>query len=150
MSRWVFLAIMFGCGHAAPAPSSPPTTIGTSHAAPPQATPAALEDDLPRLAERAVKFYADWQHAMEESASDCTVATAKINALADANADFITANAHVAHAGHDKIVQLRAALEPHAAELDASAKAIVDSPTLKACHDNVEFSHAIDRIQGDS
>ena len=151
MARWVvFLAIIAGCGHAAPPASSSPTTVGTTHAAPADAaTPPALEDDLPRLAVRAVKFYADWQHIME-APGDCAAAATKITALADANADFITANAHVMRGGHDKVVQLRAALEPHAAELDASAKAIVQSPTMAACHDNAPFAHAIDRIQGDS
>lgn len=151
MARWVvFLAIIVGCGHPAPAPTSPAPPVGTTHAAPiDAATPPALEDDLPRLAERAVKFYADWQQIMAET-SDCAAAATKITALADANADFITANAHVMRAGHDKVVQLRAALEPHAAELDASAKAIVQSPTMAACHDNAAFAHAIDRIQGDS
>jgi hypothetical protein len=152
MARWVVvLAIIVGCGHPAAAPSSPASPVGTSHAAPlDAAAPPALEDDLPRLAERAVKFYADWQHIMEATTSDCAAAATKISALADANADFITANAHVMRAGHDKVVQLRAALEPHAADLDASAKAIVQSPTMAACHDNPAFAHAIDRIQGDS
>jgi len=149
MSRWMVLAIIMGCGHAAPPPPASPAPVGTTHAAPIDAPPA-LEDDLPRLAERAVKFYADWQHAMEEANSDCAAAATKIGALADANADFIAANARIMHAGHDKVVQLRAALEPHAPELDASAKAIEQSPTMAACHDNASFAHAIDRIQGDS
>ena len=103
MSRWVILAIITGCGHAAPPPpSSPPPAAGTTHAVPiDAAAPPALEDDLPRLAERAVKFYADWQHVMEEANSDCAAAATKLGALADANADFIIANAHVMRAGHD-------------------------------------------------
>jgi hypothetical protein len=126
--------------------------MGATHAAPADApaAPPALEDDLPRLADRAVKFYSEWQHALEAASSDCATATAKINALADANADFITANTHIVQAGHDKAAQLHAALEPHAAELDASAKAIVQSPTMLACRDNAAFAHAIDRIRGDA
>ena len=152
MSRWgVVLAIVIGgsgCGHAAP-PPAPPPTVGTTHAQPiDAAAPVKLEDDLPRLADRAVKFYADWQHALEQT-TDCAAAAAKLNVLADANADYIAANAQVARAGHDKVVQLRAALEPHAAELDASAKAIASAPAMAACHDNAPFAHAIDRIQGD-
>lgn len=125
--------------------------MGTTHAAAPDApSPPALEDDLPRLADRAVTFYADWQQVMTAAGSDCASATAKINALADANADFIAANAKVVREGHDKVVALRQALEPHAAELDASAKAIVQAPAMGACHDNADFAHAIDRIQGDA
>ncbi len=150
MSRWVILAIGVGCGHtAAPAPRAP---VGTTHAARVDAAPSApaLEDDLPRLADRAVKFYADWQQVMTSVGSDCASATVKINALTDANADFIAANAKVASAGHDRVVALRQALEPHAVELDESAKAIVQAPAMAACHDNADFARAIDRIQGDA
>ncbi|HSN30750.1 MAG TPA: hypothetical protein VLT45_30895 [Kofleriaceae bacterium] len=150
MSRWMFLAISVGCGHTTPPAAQAP--VGTTHAVAVDAAPSppALEDDLPRLADRAVKFYADWQQVMAAVGSDCATATAKINALADANADFIAANAKVARQGHDKVVALRQALEPHATELDASAKAIVQAPAMAACHDNADFAHAIDRIQGDS
>jgi hypothetical protein len=86
---------------------------------------------------------------MLEANGDCLAATAKINALADANADVIAANARVLHAGHDEVVQLRAALEPHAAELDASAKAIVQSSTMASCAHDPAFAKAIDRIGGE-
>jgi hypothetical protein len=151
MSRWVALAIaVIGCGHAAPPPA--PVTPTISHATPDAAPPvdAPLEDDLPALAERSVKLYADWEHALADANGDCAAATAKLNAIADANADVIAANAKVLTAGHDKVAALRAALEPHAAELDASARAIVQSPTMAACHEDAAFAHAIDRIGGDS
>ena len=147
MSRWVLLAMIAACGHAAP--PAPQPAIGTTHAAPVDA-PRALEDDLPRLADRAVTFYAQWQQAMADAGQDCAVATAKVNTVADANADFIAANAKIEKQGHDRIVALRQALEPHATELDASAKAIVQSPAMAACHTNTEFAHAIDRLQGDA
>jgi hypothetical protein len=137
------------CGHAAtPAPHP---AVGTTHAAPVDAPPAPvpLDQDLPRLADRAVAFYAQWQQAIIDAGQDCAAATTKINAVADANADFIAANAKIEQQGHDKIVALRQALEPHATELDASAKAIVQSPAMAACHDNADFAHAIDRLQGD-
>lgn len=94
-------------------------------------------------------MYADWEHALAEANGDCAAATAKLNAVADANADVITANARVLAAGHDKVAALRTALEPHAAELDASAKAIVQSPTMAACHGDAAFARAIDRLGGD-
>jgi hypothetical protein len=125
--------------------------VTATHQSPPDAAvDAPLEEDLDALATRAVKLYQDWQHAMEEANGDCAAATTKVNALADANADLIAANARIQRAGHDKIVQLRAALESHSAELDASAKAIVQSPTMAACAHDPAFAHAIDRIGGDS
>lgn len=150
MSRRVVLAMIAACGHAATPVPQPP--VGTTHVAPADApsAPPALEDDLPRLAERAVTFYAQWQQAMAAAGQDCAVATKKIGEVADANADFIAANAKIEKQGHDKIVALRQALEPYAAELDASAKAIVQSPAMVACHDNADFAHAIDRLQGDA
>jgi hypothetical protein len=150
MSRWLVLAMIAACGHAAaPAPQQP---VGTTHAAPLDAPPAPkpLEDDLPRLADRAVQFYAQWQKALADAGQDCAAATQKIDEVADANADFIAANAKLVKQGHDKVVALRQALEPHAAELDASAKAIVQSAAMAACHDNAAFGHAVDRLQGDA
>jgi hypothetical protein len=149
MTRWGLLALVVGCGHAAP-PPAPAPVMGTHQSPPDAAIDAPLEDDMTALATRAVKLYQDWQHAMEEANGDCAAATTKVNALADAYADLIAANARIQHAGHDKIVELRAALEVHSAELDASAKAIVQSPTMSACAHDPAFAHAIDRIGGDS
>ena len=152
MSRWVVLAIaVAACGHAGPPPA--PVTMPIATTARPDAAPpvdAPLEDDLPALAERAVKLYTDWEHALADANGDCAAAAAKLDAIADANADVIAANAKVLTAGHDKVAALRAALEPHTAELDASARAIVHSPMMAACHDDAAFAHAIDRIGGDS
>ena len=149
MSRWVALAItVTACGHAAPQPTPVATPI-VATAPPDAAPPLPLDDDLPALAERAVQLYADWEHALADANGDCAAATAKLSAIADANADVIAANARVLTAGHDKVAALRAALEPHAAELDASAKAIVQSPTMAACHGDPAFARAIDRIGGE-
>lgn len=150
MPRWAVLAIITGCGHPATSARALPSPLATRPAAPVDAAPPALENDLPRLADRAVKFYADWQRVMDAGTSDCAAVAAKIDALADANTDFITANARVMRGGHDKIVPLRGALDPHAAQLDAAAKAIAASPTMAACRDDAAFAHAIDRIQGAS
>jgi DNA-binding transcriptional regulator YbjK len=148
MPRLAVLVLVVGCGHAAPAPA--PVVVTPVHQVPPDAAiDAPLDEDLDALAVRAVKLYQDWQHALDEANGDCAAATAKINALADASADVIAANARIQRAGHDKIVQLRAALEPHAAELDASAKAIVQSPTMAACAHDAAFARAIDRIGGE-
>ena len=66
MSRWAWLATLaIGCGH-----PSAPAAPGRGKAPPAPASdaaadaPIALENDLPRLAVRAVKLYADWQAAL--------------------------------------------------------------------------------------
>jgi len=149
MTRWGALALIVGCGHAAPAPAAAPPAVGTTHQSPPDAAiDAPLDEDMQALAARAVKLYQDWQHAMEEANGDCAAATTKVNAVADAYADVIAANAKIQRAGNARLVQLRAALEPHSAELDASAKAIVQSPTMSACAHDPAFARAIDRIGG--
>ncbi len=151
MSRRAWAAIVaLGCGH----PAAHPTSITSSRppspvdAAVPDAPPPALVDDLPRLANRAVDLYHQLQHALESSA-DCAAATVALDALADAFGDVITANAQVLHAGHDKIAQLRAALAPHDADLDAAAKAISVAPLLSTCARDAAFAKAFDRLEGE-
>src|ERR1700733_377195 len=136
MSRWAWIAILaIACGHA-PDPVRPPTAVRSDAGVDVDAAPA-LEDDLPRLATRAVKQYQDLARAVTES--DCAAAAVKVNAVADANIDVITANAHVLHAGRDKIKLLRAALAAHKAELNDAAKAIVQSAAMTKCSQDPAF-----------
>lgn len=147
MPRRAVLALLWGCGHAAP----PPSPVAIAAPAPADAAvpiDAPLDEDLPQLAAREVALYAGWERALAEANGDCAAAAAKIDALADASADVIAANAKILGSDHDRIAALRAALEPHAAELDASAKAIVHSSTMAACHDDPAFARAIDRLGG--
>ncbi|HUS27195.1 MAG TPA: hypothetical protein VMZ53_01765 [Kofleriaceae bacterium] len=115
----------------------------------PPAQQGPLEDDLPRLAERAVKMYQDWQKAFAEAGTDCAAATTKMNALADANADLIAANQRLTKSGHEKIKAARAELEKHDAEIDPAAQAIMQGPTMAACHDDRAFNTALDRLAGE-
>lgn len=152
MSRWGCVALVaIGCGHAAPPPPPPPPPprVAVDAGVRPDAS-VALDQDLPRLAERALQMYQDWQRALAEANGDCAVASAKVNALADAYADVIAANAKIVHAGRDRVLEMRAALQPHEAEFDAAAKAIVQSDTMAKCHSDADFAHAIDRIGGES
>ncbi len=151
MSRSAWAAIVaLGCGH----PAAHPTPIASSRpaiatdAAVGDAPPPALADDLPRLATRAVDLYHQLQHVIESSA-DCATATTALNRLADSFADVIAANAHIVHAGHDKVVQMRAALAPHEADLDAAAKAISVAPLLGNCAQDAGFAKAFDRLVGE-
>jgi hypothetical protein len=149
--RWAWLAsFAIGCGH----PSSPPTTpagpplSGSAADAPAQAA-RPLDEDLPRLAERAVKMYQDWQRAFAEAGTDCGVATTKMNALADANADLIAANQRLTKSGHEKIKAARAELEKHSAEIDPAAQAIMQGPTMSSCSGDRAFNRALERLAGE-
>jgi len=149
--RWAWLATFaIGCGH----PSAPATTTAGPQvqAAPSEAGIDAarlLEDDLPKLAERAVKLYQDWQRAFSEAGTDCAAATTRMNALADANADLIAANQRLVHAGHDKIKAARVELDKHSAEVDPAAQAIIQGPTMSACKGDPAFNKALDRLAGE-
>ena len=148
MSRWAWLAAFaIGCGH-----PSAPANPGRGSAAPADASvdaPIALENDLPRLAERAVKLYAQWSAALQEAGADCAVATTKMNAIADANADVIDANRKLLRGDRERVKAMRAELDKHQVELDASAKAIVESPTMQKCSQDPGFAKALDRLGGE-
>jgi hypothetical protein len=150
MSRWAWLATFaIGCGHPA-APANPGT--GAPANAPADAAvvaPVPLDQDLPRLAERAVKLYLDWKVALDEAGTDCAQATTKMNAIADANADVIEANRKILRGDRARVKELRAELDKHQADLDASAKAIVESKTMQACFQDPAFSKALDRLGGE-
>lgn len=150
MSRWSWLAsFAIGCGH--PAAPTTQTTPAQPQAAAPDAAvaPRALDDDLPRLADRAVKLYVDWQNAFELAGTNCEDATTKMNALADANADLIAANQRLVRAGHDKIKAARAELEKRSAEIDPAAQAIMTGPTMSACKADAPFNAALERLAGE-
>jgi homoserine dehydrogenase len=150
MSRWAWLATFaIGCGHPA-APATP--ARGTPPSAPADASidaQVALEDDLPRLAERAVKLYADWQAALDAAGTDCAAAATKMNAIADANADVIAANKKLYRGSHERVKAFRAELAKHQAELDASAKAIAGAPAMAKCGSDPAFAQALDRLGGE-
>jgi len=149
--RWAWLAsIAIGCGH----PSTPPTTpVGpqASGSAADARAPVArpLDEDLPALAERAVKMYQDWQRAFAEAVTDCAAATTKMNALADSNADLIAANQRLTKSGHEKIKAARAELDKRSAEIDPAAQAIMQGPTMSSCSGDPAFNRALDRLAGE-
>jgi hypothetical protein len=142
--------VWIGCGHAPP--TSPET--GTSHAtgsATPRApdAPVALEDDLARLAAQSTLMYQAIAKVLGEPSTDCAAVAAKLDAITHDDAEVIAANAKVLHAGHPKIQALKAALEPHQAELDAAAQAIGASQTMKTCSSDPAFGKATDRLLGE-
>lgn len=152
MSRWAWLAMFaIGCGHPA-APATQPSAPQQPVAAAPDAAPAPpreLDEDLPRLADRAVKLYQDWQRAFGEAGTNCADAATRMNAIADANADLIAANHRLTKAGHEKIKAARAELEKRSAEIDPAAQAIMTGPTMSACKADAAFNTALERLAGE-
>ncbi|MGE5181339.1 MAG: hypothetical protein ACM31C_04730 [Acidobacteriota bacterium] len=153
MSRWARAALLVvACGHAAPQGPAPGTTHVTRAPAPDaaavDAAPPRLEDDLPRLAARAVQLFQAWQKVLADANGDCRAAATKLDDLAIEYADVIEANAHIMRAGHAKIEALKAELAKHGDEMDAAAQAIAHSPTMASCATDRAFAQAIDRIGG--
>ncbi|HTR50812.1 MAG TPA: hypothetical protein VMJ10_08910 [Kofleriaceae bacterium] len=150
MRRALVLALA-ACGHAAPVqpPAPPPVHAPPPDAAlppPPPDAPLALEDDLPRLASRALHMYQDWQKALVDAGTDCAAAARNVNAVADTYADVIAANTRVLHAGHDRIVALKHALEPYDQQMSTAAEAIVHAKAIASCQGDPELGKALDRM----
>ena len=119
---------------------SPPVAL-------PDAAPAvALDQDLPRLAERSTRLYQEIAAAFASVGGDCPAATARLRTLQQANADVVTAIAKVLHDGRAR--DMRAALEPHNETLGAAAKAIADSPTMVKCQSDRAFTDTFDDLVG--
>jgi hypothetical protein len=146
MFRVIWIAAVLACGGR----SSDRATV--SPVAPPVATPdagapvdaAPLDQDLPRLAERSLAMYQDIVKAFTASGQDCAAAITRMHELTARYRDVATANARVVHDGRAK--QLREALAPHSAELDAAAAAIFHSAVMSACGQDAAFSHAFDEL----
>jgi hypothetical protein len=148
--RGALLAIFaLGCGQ----PSTSTRTTPAPHAGvAPDAAPAEpvpLDEDLPRLAERAVQLYAEWARAFSEAGTDCTVATSRMNEIAERYADVIVANQRLIRAGRQKVLAMREEMKKHEAENDAAAKAIMEGPTMSKCASDPAFSKAVDRLAGE-
>lgn len=134
-----------GGPHAAPAPVDAGAAVAVAAPdAPPPTRP--LDQDLPRLAIRAVQLLRAVTAALDAAGGDCAAATAKLGDVQHAFADVIAANEVVARAGRK--AELAAALVPQQAALDAAAAAVFHAHTLAACADHPEFAAALDRALG--
>ncbi len=135
-------------GPPAPKPPAPPAATAPADAGAPAPTPAAnatpLDQDLPRLVERALALYRDVAGALAASGNDCAAASARLRALSERYRDVVTANAKVLHDGRAR--QLRAALEAHGDEFDAAAQAVVQSPVMAKCASDAAFGKAFDDL----
>jgi hypothetical protein len=150
MLRCLAIAVLASCGHAAPASSETGATHATRVAPADAAQPPGLDDDLPQLAERSTALYEQLAKVLGPTSTDCAAVARQLDKVATDNTDVLAANAKVLHAGHDKIQRLKNAIEPHQDALDAAAKTISESQTMKTCAEDPAFAKAIDRLLGES
>jgi hypothetical protein len=123
-------------------PTKPPPPISSPDAAP----IVALDQDLPRLAERSTRLYQDIAAAFASVGVDCSAAVVQLRALQQSNAEVVTAIAKVLHDGRAR--EMRAALEPHQEMLGAAAKAIAESSTMTKCESDRAFTDTFDQLVG--
>ena len=153
MLKLAWLAsVVIACGQPATAtqPPRPPEPRANAPADAGIDASASLADDLPRLAQRAKQLYVEWAAAFADAELDCATATARVNALADKNADVAAANKAVFRAGHERVKALRAELEKLEETMAPFAKVIIESPIMVRCSPDPQFARAIDRLQGDA
>jgi hypothetical protein len=112
--------------------------------APAAADSAPLDQDLPRLVERALAMYRDVAAALAASGNDCAAASARLRELSERYRDVVSANARVLRDGRAR--QLRAALEPHGDEFDAAAQVVVGAPAMAKCAPDPAFAKAFDEL----
>jgi hypothetical protein len=142
--RWLLL-LTIACGH----PTSPPSAGSGTRVADAGVVlidGAPLDQDLNRLAERAVVLYDDVLGAFSAAGEDCAVAAAKLEAIAKQHAEVIAANAKVLHDGRQ--VQLKLALRRFDERFQKAAQAIVQSKTIAACSQDPSFVRSLDQLVG--
>ena len=149
--RRALLLLVIGCGPRTPTQKPPPPPAPDAaivvDAAPVVVLPDApppLDRDLPRLAERSVALYAAVVATFRTAGTDCPMATKQLVALRDEYRDVTTANAKVLREGRAR--ELKAALAKHDDKLEASAKEIVASKTIKSCANDRAFTKAFDEL----
>jgi hypothetical protein len=138
------LVVCIACGHS---PTPPPPSTGSAvpaDAAVEIDAPVALDQDLPRLAQRAAKMFADVAAAFATAGEDCTAATTMLRSLAATHADVVAANHKVVRDGRG--MQLKLALRDHEQQLDAAAKSIMTGKTMAACATDEAFVKAYDEL----
>jgi hypothetical protein len=137
-----------GAARVAAAPA-PPAGATASAGAPPSAAPAPaaadaapLDQDLPRLVERALAMYRDVAAALTASGNDCAAASARLRELSGRYRDVVAANAKVVRDGHAR--QLQAELDARGDEFKAAAEAVAGAPIMARCGPDPAFHKAFD------
>ena len=140
-----FALVAIGCsGHQTTPTQKHGSAAVVDAGAPVDAGP--LDGDLYKLAERSVKLYEAVAHAFEIAGEDCAAAAGKLAELQQTYADVVTANAKVLHDGRAQ--NLKVALKHYDDKLDAAAKAIMSSKTLRKCSTDAAFARSFDLLVG--
>ena len=108
--------------------------------------PRALDQDLPRLATRAVELLQAVTAALDAAGDDCALATAKLGEVQQTYADVLAANAAIVHANRKR--ELEAALATQRAALDAAGAALFHAHAMSQCVADPAFAAALDRALG--
>lgn len=144
MTRLSLVLALAACGASKPPPE--PAAPTTQQQQPPPAEATTLDRDYPRLAERATQLYREVAGVFDVAGENCPAATSKLSELQRTYADVVAANAKILREGRAR--ELRPALAAHEQELDASAKAIVESKTMATCSQDKAFTTAFDELVG--
>jgi hypothetical protein len=143
MRVWLFAILVTGC----PRNSNPPTDHPGSGAREASVVEAvALDQDLPKLAERGVQLYQDVAAAFAAAGEDCASATTRLSALSKTYADVVVANAKVVHEG--RAMELKIALRQFDLKFEEAAKAIMQGKTMPACAQDEAFGKAFNNLVG--
>lgn len=143
MRSFAFVLLLAACSSSSPATRPAPPAPAEQTAA---AEPVTLDRDYPRLAERATQLYREVAGVFDVAGENCPAATTKLSELQRTYADVVAANAKILREGRAR--ELRPALAAHEQELDASAKAIVESKTMATCSQDKAFTNAFDELVG--
>ena len=111
----------------------------------PPAPPRPLDQDLPRLALRAVQLLQAVRAALD-AGDDCAAAAVKLGDVQRAFGDVALANAKLTQA--DRKAELLRALATQQGALDAAGAAVFHSRTLAKCVAEPEFAAALDHALG--
>ena len=139
--RRVVIALAIACS-APPAPVTPerPRPVVVVPDAAPDAPPPPLDRDPPRLAARAVDMMQAIATALVDSGEDCAGAAAKLDTIRGEFADLLAANAAMLADGRK--AELKAAIAPRQADLDAAATRVFGAKALVACVHDAAFTHS--------
>jgi hypothetical protein len=155
MTRGLGVAIVvWGCGHAALAPTPatkkavtlPADAAVLLDAPAPDAAP--LDDDPERLAARTIEMLRSCGQTLAD-AHDCAEAAAKLDAVIDANHDVIAASAHVLDAQGPVRDTMMRALSARARDIAEAGKQLVNAPIAKQCASDPTFRSALDHLRGE-
>ncbi len=148
MSRAARIALITAaaCGHPAPPPrpSRPPIAPVTVADAGVPPEPLALDQDLPRLAQRGNELLQQLAQAFASAGEDCGAAIRELGELKARYADVVLANAKVVHEGRAN--ELKSALERYGEASSAAARSIVESKTMAKCSADRAFTRAFDDL----